>query len=237
MAAEPADDVYGPDIYTEPDGDPGHARQPRAPRADGRHLGGRPRGRRAPGRRGHRARHVRRALRAPAHRPPDQRPPALLRAPLPHPHRQARRGRDVPRPGRLLAVGAGDRHRHPDARHPPGPGAAGRRAPPRRTPPSSRSRAAVGVRGLRHPVQPVPRPELPHRQLPDARDRPPGRHLELRGGRACSTSRAGTSRSPTSTATPSGGWPPRSPIPWPRTSCPTGSLGIGSLRSEGRTLP
>ncbi len=33
-------------------------------------------------------------------------------------------------------------------------------------------RAEVGLRGLRHPLQPVPRPELPDPQLPHARGRP-----------------------------------------------------------------
>ena len=130
---------YGDDIYTEPDGDPDTLANlgPLGPMAGD--LGGHRRGRRAPGGRGHRGELLRRALRTPAHRPPDQRAPALLRAPLPHPHREARRGRDVPRPGGVLAVGTGHRRGHPHPRHPPGPGAAGRRHAPSRTPPSSRS--------------------------------------------------------------------------------------------------
>ena len=102
-------DPYGSDIYTEPDGDPdtlanlgplgplagiweGTRGADEHPVADG--IG---------------ARRLRRALRAAADRPPDERAAAVLRAALPHPHRQAGRGRDLPRPGRVLAVGAGGR--------------------------------------------------------------------------------------------------------------------------------
>ena len=63
---------------------------------------------------------LRRTLRSPADRPADQRAPAPLRPALPHPHRQARGGRDLPRPGGLLAVGAGRRQGHADHLDPRG---------------------------------------------------------------------------------------------------------------------
>ena len=231
-AAEP----YGDDLYTEPDGDPDTLANlgPLAPMAgiwEG--TGGADA---APGRRRDRAQHLRRALRAPAHRPPDQRAPALLRPPLPHPHREARRGGDLPRPGGLLAVGAGHQHRHPHPRHPPRPGAAGRRhrrAGRHRVRGPGRGR----FRGLRHPVQPLPRPGLPDPQLPDARHGAPRRHLVLRGGGGAGHPRPRRALLPHRPQHPHPDRRRPRPTRWPRPPVADGSLGIGNLRNESRTLP
>ena len=146
---------YGDDIYTEPDADPDTLANlgPLRPMAgvwesvqgaDDHPVGPGSDADEAEVIAAARARRLRRALRAPADRPADQRPAAALRAALPRAHREAGRGRDVPRPGRLLAVGAGDAHRHAHARDPARPGRARRRARPSPTPRSSRSRPRVG---------------------------------------------------------------------------------------------
>ena len=161
---------YGSDIYTEPDGDPDTLANLGPLRPAGRHLGERrsapttiPSG---PGptstvpvdRRRDLAQRLRRALRAAADRPADQRSAAVLRAALPRAHREARRGRDVPRPGRILAVGTGARTVTHTLAIPARSGRCWPPAPPSPTPPSSRSRADARLRDLRHPVEPVPRP-------------------------------------------------------------------------------
>ena len=86
-------------------------------------------------------------LRAAADRPADERTAAALRPALPHPHREARRGRDVPRPGRLLALGAGGAHRAPHARD---PARSGGSWPPGRAEPDATEfevSAALGAEG------------------------------------------------------------------------------------------
>ncbi len=143
------DHDYGSDIYTEADGDDDTLANLGPLRPHGRHLDERRRRRRPPRRAGvrhqrtggrrRRAQRLRRALRAAADRPADQRAAAVLRAALPHPHRQAGRGRDLPRPGRVLALGAGGPHRACTRSPSPRPGAAGRRPRASPTRPSSRS--------------------------------------------------------------------------------------------------
>ena len=224
-----AADPYGDDIYTEPDGDPDTLSNLGPPEPDGRHLGG--------------------------HRGADQHPvadgvegnafvehyelqpidrqtngPQLFYGLRYHTHivkpGEVETFHDqvgywlwepatnaviltlgIPRGQVLLAGGHGRAGRHRVR----GPG---------------RGR----LRGLRDPLQPVPRPGLPHPQLPDARHRQsptaPGRTRR----RACSTSPAGTSRSPTSTATPSPGSHRRPPTRWPQAA----AAGLGRQPRDRR---
>ena len=152
--------AFPKDIYTEPDFDPDTLANlgPLTGMAgiwEGSEGNGRP-----PGRREHRDGRVPRALRAAAHRSAEQRPAAPPRASLPRPHREARRGRDLPRPGWLLALGSGHEDGPPDACHPPRPGGAGIGESRARCPEVHRSIEA-GPHGERHLLEPIPGARLP----------------------------------------------------------------------------
>ena len=174
---------YGEDIYTEPEGDPDTL----ANLGPLRRWPASGRGRRAPTQHpvadGTGARRVRRALRAGADRPSDERAAALLRPALPHPHHQAGRGRDVPRPGRATGCGSPPPQRVTlTLGIPRAQVLLAGRARPSPTPPSSSCTPTLGSEELRHPVEPVPRRRLPHAQLPDPRHDPRRRHVVVRGG-------------------------------------------------------
>ena len=115
------------DIFTEPETDPDTLAEPRAAAAPGGRLGEAGGVDINPKAGGARAARVQRAHRAAADRPAGQRAAALLRPALPHPHPGQRRGRHLPRPGRLLAVGAGHGAGAADADHPARPGGDRRR--------------------------------------------------------------------------------------------------------------
>ena len=81
--------IYGPDIYTEPAGDPDTLANLGPLRPMAGVWEGTKGSDQHPVRRRDREERFRRALRAATDRPPDQRAPALLRPALPHPHHQA----------------------------------------------------------------------------------------------------------------------------------------------------